>query len=228
MDFERIENLLEDFERPTISVLEKLRDLKTITSEEKATFSFYIVQMYRRMPRHREDLAKTFPKVLVELEPEVRENFRLPNTQETKDLFEKILERTKAPDYQTRVHLDVIANTRTSRVMKIVEGMKWRFFIAPKGQKYFTSDDPVFYFKDLGLLRSESEVSFPLSTDVALVASQSEKVREGFFPATLQIVKELNRRTASRTLQRAYFWRPEPWVLNLLNKSTYQLAPLVS
>jgi hypothetical protein len=100
--------------------------------------------------------------------------------------------------------------------------MKWRFFTAPSGHGFLTGDNPVFYFKSLGLGHAASEVSFPISTEVALVASWVENHREGFFEAPSQVVKELNRRTASFASELVYFWRPESWVVSLLDKTEHR------
>jgi hypothetical protein len=222
VDFDVIENLLEDFEKPANSVFEKIRSLQWITEEEKATFSFYVIQMHRRVPRYREELAGLLPEAAASLEPEVRRRFCLPDSKETTEFFNGIFERIKTPKYETRVHLDVLGNTRSSLLIDVLRAMKWRFFVAPPNHKFLTADDPVFYFQSLGLLRPNSEVSFPISTEVALVASNAEIVREGFFPAPSQVVKELNRRTASRAAHRAYFWQPEQWIVSLLEKKAHE------
>lgn len=194
-DFEVIENLLERFEKRSNPVFAKIRSQQAISHEEKAIFSFYLTQMHRRVPRYREGLARLLPKAAATLEPEVRKRFNLPDCQETKDMLARIFQRTATAEYQTKVHLDVLARTQDSLLTNVFLGMKWRFFVAPTEHKFVTGDDPVFYFQGLGLLNPASEVSFPISTDIALVASQWVGAREGFSPATPQVVKELNRRT---------------------------------
>lgn len=225
-DFERIENLLEEFEKPSILVLDKLRTRQPITNAEKAEFAFYITQMNRRVPDYREELAKRLPQAAADLEPEVRKKFHLPDSEETQETLRKIFERTESEEYKKKVHLDVLAKTRDSRVTDVLRRMKWRFFVAPVGLAFITADNPMFYFKGLGLLKPASEVSFPISTNIALVASWHDNVQEGFLDADSQRVKELNRRTASRASQRAYFWRAESWVTTLLNKSSHRVQPI--
>jgi hypothetical protein len=225
-DFEVIENLLERFEKPCNAVFDKIRSYKAISYEDKAAFSFYLTQMHRRVPAYREGLAKLLPKAAVVLEPEVREKFNLPDSQETKDMLDRIFRRTATPEYQARVHLDVLARAQDSRVTAVFLSMKWRFFVAPIEQRFLTCDDPVFYFSALGLLNPASEVSFPISTDVALVASYWTGAEEGFLSATSQLVKELNRRTLSRAIRRVYFYRHDQWILQLLDKQFSQFQSI--
>jgi hypothetical protein len=223
--FEKIENLLMSFEQRSDLILAKIRSLQGITVDEKRVFAFYINQMNRRVPNYRKAQERNLPKVRAALEDEVREKFKLPNSEETTKLLERIMNKTESPDYIVKLHLDSIARTEDSKVAEAIAGMKWRFIVTTPELGFITSDNPMFYFEPLGLLNPSSEVSFPVSTTVSLVASQSAQFREGYSDASSQRVKELNRRTASRASQVAYFHRADSWVQTLLDKSGYKFRP---
>jgi hypothetical protein len=224
-DFDKIENLLMSFEQRSDLILAKIRALQSITVDEKRVFAFYINQMNRRVPNYRKAQEKNLPKVRAALEDEVREKFHLPNSEETSKFLEGIREKTESPDYIAKIHLDSIARTEDSKVAESIAGMKWRFFVTTPELGFITSDNPMFYFEPLDLLNPGSEISFPVSTTVTLVASQSAQLREGRSDASSQLVKELNRRSAGRASQVAYFHRAESWVQTLLDKSGYQFRP---
>lgn len=226
-DFERIENLLQSYEKPANLILARLRTLKTITVDDKRLFAFYINQMNRRVPNYRKALAKNLPKTAAALEQEVIERFKLPNSEETRELLQRIRKQTESPSYIARVHLNTIAGTGDSKVTDAIAGMKWRFVVTTPELGFITSDNPMFYFERFGLLNPLSEVSFPISTTVALVASQSARFRDDYSNASSQLVKELNRRTASRASRAAYFHRAESWVQTLLDARRYQFHPLI-
>lgn len=46
--------------------------------------------------------------------------------------------------------------------------MTWRFLIIERRPAFVASDNPVFYDASIGIGRAESEVSFPISSNVAL------------------------------------------------------------
>jgi uncharacterized protein DUF4238 len=76
--------------------------------------------------------------------------------------------------------------------------MTWQFLTCGSGQVFLTCDNPVFYFEEIGIGKPYSEVTVPLSSQIALWANWRQDLKEGFVPTTSQAVKEINRRTVTR------------------------------
>lgn len=221
VDYDSYEDILETLEKPANPIFEKIRSQKPITAAEKETFASYMGQMLRRVPSYRADLKKRLPEVAKAMEPsqEFFQTLNWPDNEETRKRYKEIAEREANKEgAEVRTHLKCVANTEQSLLPAHFMQMKWRFFTAPRENGFLTGDNPIFYFKKLGLRNPASEVSFPISTEVALVASWAENHKEGFFKAPSQVVKELNRRTASFASELVYFWRSESWVMSLLDK----------
>lgn len=218
-DFESVENLLEQLEKPSDPIFKKIRSREEISRDEKYIFSFYMIQMIKRVPRARQRLGNLLPGATAAIEPEVRAKFNLPRTAATEEMLAAIFARTQTSGYHKKLHLDVLKIPLSTRIAETLEAMTWRFFIAPDEHKFLTSDDPVFFDFGLGLKHTQAEVSFPISTDIALIASNWRGAREGFFDAPSQVVKELNRRAIFRAIERVYFHRSVNWIMRLFQKS---------
>jgi len=85
----------------------------------------------------------------------------------------------------------------------ILSNMTWQFFVASDKEEFFTNDNPIFYFREYGINKPFSELSFPISSKVCLVASWQE-VAEGYFLADAAQVDTINDRTAQRAGQFLY------------------------
>ena len=185
-----------------------------------------MAQMHRRVRNYRDGVETMLPKVAASLKPsrEALEILKWPDTQEATDAYRAIALREIAKEGAAiRTHLVCAANSPQSELPSYVTRMKWRFFIAPAGQGFLAGDNPVFYPKRLGIRNPTAQVSFPISTEIALVASWTENHKEGFFPAPSQVVKEINRRTASFATKALFFCRSEDWVQRLLDKTEHRL-----
>lgn len=224
-DFETFENILESLEKPANGIIAKLRATERITDAEREMFSLYLVQMNRRVPNFREGLKTMLPKTIATFEAseELLQKCNLPDTPEARAYLKTILDRIATPPgLESGTHLKVLANVANSQLTAVMCQMNWRFFIAPPGHFFFTGDNPLFLFKWMGLNKPDSEFSFPISSQVALLGSHRRDHGTGFIHGTSQVVKELNRRTASQASR--YLYSPEKgeWVVNLLNKGKHR------
>ena len=227
VDSNKFENLLETLEKPADPIFNKLRAHQSITQEEKSIFSSYIVQMQRRVTNQEREIIAAMPKRIetYELTKEQLHQLKLADTAETKAYVRSVVEKlAQTEGFAKNTYLQTLALVRFSLIKKILEEMTWRFFIAPKGEAFLTGEDPVFFFKGIGLKHPYSEVSFPISSGVALVASWHQGRGKGFCNATSQQVKEINRRTASKANQQVFFCRNEEWVLRVLNKLKHRFT----
>jgi Protein of unknown function (DUF4238) len=227
-DFETIENKLELLEKPADPIFEKLRAHQTINKEEKNLFSSYIINMYKRVPASREKVKELLATKSYEPTKEFFEQANLPNTPEIRAAAKR-----KAEELAQQKGIDIqihnwIAASPDSFLIEALQKMVWTFYTAPAPHAFVTSDNPVFISEQFGLGKNISELSFPISSDVILVASWNRFLKEGFFEAPSQFLKELNRRTINGASQFVYFSQSPEWVLTMLNKDSYVYRPMYS
>lgn len=105
--------------------------------------------------------------------------------------------------------------------------MTWRILVTEGPAFFATSDNPVFFFEELGLARKLAEVSFPLSTTHTLHASwQPGKSDLIFLRPEQAIVKEMNRRLAGTAERLAFYHEDGSWLLKLLSKERPRLSTI--
>ena len=124
------------------------------------------------------------------------------------------------------VWLDTIKLEMSPLVLAGLSRMTWRFLTFDRFPAFLTSDNPFFYFSDLGIGNMRSEVTFPISSSIALWATLRGDLAEGYFPAKESLVREFNRRTASTATRHAFHAVDEEWVLPLLRKSRWRISPM--
>lgn len=224
-DFDSYENFLEKLEKPADQVFRKLRSRQTITSKEKQIFCLYLVQMVKRVPAHRKELSDIAKIVATtyEMPQEAMARLNLPNDETTRRRVKQLTARLSQQEgFDNRIHLKVLSLVTSSLLLDVLAKMSWRFFVAPPNHRFLTGDNPVFFTRPIGLDKADSEISFPISSEICLAAS-NRVYPEGFIEAPTQIVKELNRRTATHALQFLYSSQSEPWIVTLFNKEHHVL-----
>ena len=173
VDFETVENQLEKLEKPGDLIFSKIRAHQPINNEEKRIFSLYTVLMHRRVPKYRHALMEMTPKTLAAYEPP-EELLRLVagNDDNEKQAFIRAIAQkvAKDPGYPTQAHLKVVVNIEDSLLVHVLNMMNWNFYVASSDEVFLTGDDPVYISKKVGLRKNVSELSFPVSTDVTLIA----------------------------------------------------------
>jgi hypothetical protein len=222
-----IEQLLaNEVEYPANKVIHKIRDQKSISQEEKFTLAKYMMVMWKRVPENKEWVKKKFP----EISGPIFERFskRLSELSELRPEKIEIIEkqRRELQEFQNNkvdeliydIWLQNIPPEKTPQSVDVFSQMTWRFMIASRGQYFITSDNPLFFFPWMGIGKEMSEVTFPITKDIALWATWRIDIGEGFFPASSQLVKEVNRRTASISTQFLYSPYPAEWIKLLANK----------
>jgi hypothetical protein len=177
----------------------------------------------------RDQVKELLPQTLENSKPS-KEFFRetnLPNTPELQARWKETAEKLgKRPDYHINLHNRITAIAPDSFRVQALQRMTWTFYIAQDSRVFFTGDNPVFIPK-FGLGKNNAELSFPISTDVALIASWDRNRKEGFEAAKSQIVKEINHRTVGQA-SRIYFSENPDGIVTMFNKGTYQYHPIYS
>jgi hypothetical protein len=229
-DIETFENILESLEKPANTIFQKLRAHEAIIHEEKDEFARYIILMYRRVWAAREKIKGWLPKTITNSKPS-KELFQETNLLDTPELQarwkKKSEELGNRPGYHINLHNRTTVDAPNSFMVEALQKMIWTFYTAPNSRAFFTGDNPVFIPKNNGLGKSNSELSFPISTDVALIASWDRSRKEGFEEAKSQVVKEINHRTISQA-SKIYFSQDCDWIVTMLNKGEYGWHPIYS
>lgn len=188
--------LANDVEGPANKVILKVREKQSINQNEKWMLAKYITAMMKRVPETKEMLskkAKTIANDLVEvysakldkvseLHPEMKEIVEI-RRKELNDYRnnEKVINEELAKDGWEQL----IPPEATPKIIERLFQMTWLFLIARTPQNYYiTSDNPVFYFPSFGIGKEYSEVSFPVSKDISLLATGRSGIQEDFFQLT--------------------------------------------
>jgi hypothetical protein len=223
--------LSEKIEGPANQVLEKVRNRETLTPTEKILLSSYLAVMWKRIPSGKGRLKEQAPGIAAGLREtlhrELDEAVKKDPSKEglarrRRAEVDEILDRYSREPPEDIWH-QVIPAERTPRMIMGIAAMTWRFFTFDEKPAFLTGDNPVFFFSHLGVGRAESELSFPISSHVKLWATRRVDLAEGYFPTTIAIVKEMNRRIASNTERYVFHQREEDWILPFLAKKRWRL-----
>lgn len=97
--------------------------------------------------------------------------------------------------------------------------------LATGEDRFITSDNPAFFFEGLGLGNPDSELTFPLSPGVALLADwQGAPFSVSVFIAKTSLVREGNRRVVSGAERFIYSHAPQPWLPRVASKQPPYLS----
>jgi hypothetical protein len=242
VDYETFENILERLEKPADPVIKKIRDRQMITMDEKVILASYIVLMLKRVERRRQKAARMWPSFLEEFESSsdllravaVLERDTAPDDTRTLERLKKVraeIERVLG-EYKanpSNVPSEILHKSMISpgsRLVPTISQMNWQFLVAPGGSEFLTSDNPVFFFEGIGLNKPQSEITFPVSSDVAIAAFVRGGFKEDFVTTTTHVVAEINRRTAHSATIEVYHSRSANWVVDVLNKRNRKLNQL--
>lgn len=99
-----------------------------------------------------------------------------------------------------------------ANVTDAIYDMKWTF-IKSNGNSYFiTSDNPVFVFRCYGLRTQYSEMTVPISTSLMLHCSHNKTHAVNWIDGNQNLVKVLNKRTASAASRLLFYHEDSLWV----------------
>lgn len=226
--------LANEIEAPANIVLRRIRERKKITAKDKVTLSNYIVVLWKRVPEGKKRLKEKAPEISDKIKKRLFkkiEDLKIKNPSKA-NLLEKrrreaqdILEKFKDSPPEETWH-SVIRPDMTPQAPRLLSQMTWRFFTCEEPNAFLTNDNPVFIFKHIGIGNKYSELTFPISSYITLWATW-RYIDEGYFPANNQVIKEINRRTASEATRFIYFSKNRDWVVTLANKKEHPLSFII-
>ncbi|MGD2103252.1 MAG: DUF4238 domain-containing protein, partial [Acidimicrobiia bacterium] len=168
--------LNERVEAPGNSVIQALRDRQTISLDQKARLALYIGVLMMRVPEKRrrafdripEAVDQTITQVYREIQA-LGDEGRAPADLVARRLDEVEGCREKFKEQPPRGLIEQIRSPwPTPKVVNAVFSMRWRFGVASGPSFFVTSDNPVFFFRSFGVGRVESELTFPISSELVL------------------------------------------------------------
>jgi Protein of unknown function (DUF4238) len=214
-------------EMPANEALDRIRTGAGIDAKDREHLALYIATMITRVPRSRNRAAAAMPQVLAETVNEVKA--LISQAKSTGDLDPSIAARRLAEadaaedrfkeSPPPQIEELIVAPWPTADMVQRVWEMTWRF-VWTDGPSYFlTSDNPAFFFDGFGLGRSEAELTFPLSSTLALHGSWVPTAKIGIIPAPQDLVKEFNRRLACGSTRFIYYRERKDWIASLAKRS---------
>jgi hypothetical protein len=229
------QHLANRIEGPARPVLDKMRDRQPITANDKQAFSDYMVIMVKRVPAGLERMRANFPatreRVFAQLNAEILRLIQKDPSR--KNIFQQLLLGLPAlkAKYENEFPVEVWHNTlnldSVPRVRAMLPAMTWTFLTSDKKQPFLTSDNPFFFFEELGIGRPESQITFPISSGVALRATWRKDLTEGYVQAKDADIRKINRRTASAATRWVYCSQKAQWVVTLVNKKNLRRSKLI-
>lgn len=213
-------------EVPANPILDKLRNGGLVEDMDRAALAVYIATFLYRVPHNRGRGRAVAPNVLKSTIREVQASIRAVG--EARGIPEEIIQaRLTEADaceakYQDNYPPEVLERINnpwpTVELVEVIQAMNWRVVTAAGRSLFLTSDNPAFYFDSIGFKNAESEFSFPISSQKLLHGSW-QKTRQ-LRPVVIKeyLVKEFNRRTASRATRFLFYHERQDWIAALGNK----------
>jgi hypothetical protein len=222
--------LAQRLEGPANIILAQLRAGDSITPQQRTHFAIYIATMMKRVPRRRriarenilpKALDETVEKFIADLKTSIASDeqlaARLAEAERVRDEFrvdppKEVIDHIKAP-------------WPTVAMIKAIASMTWRLAFTQGPQLFVTSDNPAFFFDAFGVGTAQSEVSFPLSPNLALLGSRQGESGATLFVEVRQIVvREVNRRTVANAERLIFANEQQRWLPALISKSRSHLS----
>lgn len=176
--------------------------------------------MLKRVPEKRRRSRETTPDVLKDVIQELRkvvdgelaqgltdaEAHRLASTR-----IEQVYQKFSAtlPD---EVEEQINSPWPSRRMIKAIHDMQWRYVLSTPDQLFVTSDNPAFYFTSFGIGTEKAEVTFPISSKLALFMSWKRGNSQYLVAKNPALIKEANRRIISSATRFVFSHRQLEWI----------------
>ena len=222
-------------ETPVSPILDKLHQSQPLETEERALLALYMATFLMRVPERRRRALADAPDVVDQsVDRLVREVRQLVDKQHlNNDLAMRRIAEVEEARGKLKKELpeEVIEQIRSpwpsERIVQSVFRMKWRFARTDGPIFFLTTDNPVFFFAAYGLGTSDSELSFPVSSQLALVASNAMTKDGLFVEARQSLVKEINVRLASAATRFIFYHKEASWIKTIALKKRPYLSRIL-
>jgi hypothetical protein len=221
---EDIEQQLNEWvEKPANRVLDKLRNQVNISDTDRVHLGVYIATMLKRVPKRRTIAFSMLPDVLEKTINEVRAEIQeWGHTTQNKELFERRLREIEDAEQSLRSETPefIIKQIRqpwaSEQIIGLICAMPWRIAHSRGSVFFLTSDNPAYFFEAYGLGKPKSELTFPISKDLALFGSwQGKQNSISYVDARPALVREANKRLISGAERFVFSHRQEDWIVKI-------------
>jgi len=227
--------LANTIEGPANNILDVIRNRHKISEDDKKIFGEYMAVMWKRVPRGKERFKEMAPSISQKLSEELNRDLDIIASQEPakatlierrKTEIKEILDKY-AEDPPEKIWLTNIPPERSSRVVAAIRSMNWTFLTFDEKPAFLTCDNPIFYFTGIGVGNPESEITFPISSNIVLWATWRNDLPQDYIQTNIKVVKEINRRTAHNASRYVFHGRDEHWIEPFIKKHSWQLHRLI-
>lgn len=228
-DIEEYLNIL--IEVPGNRCVRKLMNREPLNDEERFDLACYMMTMSTRGPRMRKQVFQMMDKLFSDKTKKLRDEIIELKDGAAADRVEKLCKDLDAIEQKWKESLPAELRRQiqkphfSARTVGAIQAMSWEICPAPEGHFFLTSDTPVHFFESLGVGKAESEFTFSLSKDYALIGHHYGK------PGNLRflercgpfLAKEINRRIISTTERFIFSHRKADWIDVLAQKPSLRL-----
>jgi len=242
-DSETIENILnKTWESPSSNIIKEIREGKFPENEQRDLFASFLGISLTRVPSYKQNIEKVVAHTALELEKQIAstperfikslEDYKnstgVDLTDEAEDLRNFILSGEFDIDVNPKLFLSMFM-LHGHKLGKIISQMNWVFVEATERFKFITSDNPVFqidptynpnslYSSISGLGNKYVELTFPISSELALFASWDNNRKECFMPGNNNLIKDFNKRAVMSARRFVYASEKKEGTSKLIKK----------
>jgi hypothetical protein len=224
--------LANKIEAPANFVLDKIRSRQLISQSDKDVLSAYMVVMMQRVDRGLERMKEIAPEIIEQifttLEKQIQTDIeKNPSRRDalTKVLHElPILKLKYTAEFPIEIWYQNLTPDGLPQIRAILPQMTWVFFTADKKQPFLTNDNPIVFFEWEGVGKPNSEIVFPISSEIVLWATWRKNIVDNQYATAKEaIIREINRRVVHSATKYVYYSIEADWVVNLVNKKNIRL-----
>jgi hypothetical protein len=227
-----VENALAVAENQSAPLLRRLIGGEALDNRERSVLSYFIALMLVRVPAFRDGVAKfkaAIVKDMTRLMARRGAFDSIPVPKEAQESIGKAREALRQGEFDVEVHphgsLDALL--AAEKIAGLLHRMTWVLLGSHGRIRYVTSDNPVTYVdpavhprspRPVGLMNRTIEVTFPLSSSMALMAGWPGGGGIHRRRATENTVRQINRRTAAGASRFVYAAEKSDQLMNLVMK----------
>lgn len=204
-----------------------------LSEAERAALAKYIIVMWKRVPTAKERALAQMPAIMdmthdvlmADIDGLVVDDPSIQQDADNARVWAKAYINTMKTERPPHIWYDSFNLGETSPSEEVLLSMNWVFLRSEKHQ-FLTSDNPVFVFAEEGINRPQSELTFPISSSIALWATRLPRRQGSYVDASPSVVRQINARTAAHSKRFVFSRRNDSWIKPFTIKGGWLLEHL--